>query len=102
MNSKSQLLSALLLGMAALASPGASYTLSLSSGFTAIANHLDRGGNHLSEILPVVPDGSGLFKFNNTIRSYEVANYDGSLGSWDNVLVLNPGEGAFINLPVAA
>ena len=77
------------------------YTLNLPTGLSAIANQCDKGANLLSQVLPVVPDGTLLQKFNNATLSYQTATYDSLIGGWDVDLTLAPGQGAFINLPTA-
>ncbi len=76
--------------------------LDLPAGFSMIANPLNGTNNNLSTILPDVPDGSSLLKWNATSQSFEDANvFIGGVG-WVPDATLNPGEGAFINLPAAA
>src|ERR1035438_5451393 len=75
-----------------------SYTITLPSGWSLIANHLDApGGNSLDNVLPNVPDGTQLFKYAGGFSAY---TYDAIAGAWSGG-TLSPGEGAFINLPLA-
>jgi hypothetical protein len=74
--------------------------LSLPAGFSMIANPLNNSNNLLSQILPVAPDFTVLYKFNPTNQQYfDSANF---IGGWDLDYQLKPGEGAFIQLPEAA
>ncbi len=76
-------------------------TNAISAGYNLIANQLDRGGNTLNEIMPVVPDGCYLFKYDNSVGSYlEPALYNGTTATWSHGNIpLNPGEGAFLYSP---
>src|SRR5207244_11051840 len=64
-------------------------------------NQLDRGSNTLNEIMPVVPDGCYLFKYDNAVGSYlGAALYSSSNGGWQpGNIPLKPGEGAFLYSP---
>ena len=72
----------------------AGYTISIPSGFSLIANHLDTGGNTLQEVLPGVPNGTVIQKYNcnnNYTTNTMVA------GVWTPAgTTLKPGEGAYI------
>lgn len=71
-----------------------SYTIPIPPGSRLIANHLDNGGNTLDEVLPGVPDGTQISKYNcnNTYTDYTVNG-----GVWlPSGGTLGPGEGAFI------
>jgi hypothetical protein len=73
--------------------------LNLGAQFSLICNPLKGTNNLLSTILPVVPDGSQLLKWNASIQQFSDANvYTDGLG-WLPDATLAPGEGAFINLP---
>lgn len=75
------------------------YELNINSGYDVIANQLDRGDNTLEEILPAVPDGTYLHKFDNAVGIYLSAYYTTARG-WDVPnLTLHPGEAAFIRSP---
>lgn len=78
-----------------------SYTLSIQSGFTLIANQLDQGGNTLNEVMPTVPNGCLLHKWNAATRAfYEAAAYNnGTWTPWN--VTLGPGEGALLESPQA-
>lgn len=74
--------------------------LNLGAQFSLIANPLNGTNNLLSTILPVVPDGSQLLKWNALNQQFADANvYIDGLG-WLPDDTLKPGEGVFINLPV--
>ena len=61
-------------------------------GFSMIANPLDnKAGNDLNHVLPTVPDGTTIYKFNGA--TYDLSTY---LGGWDPNLSMAPGEGAFV------
>jgi hypothetical protein len=68
------------------------------AGFSMIANPLNNGGNTLDEVLPSVPIGTSIFKFNSTAGSYDSSV---NFGTWSPSMTLNPGEGAFISLGAA-
>jgi hypothetical protein len=58
-----------------------------------IANQLDnKNGNKVGDLLPTVPDGTTLYKWNG--KGFDLNGY---FGEWDNKdQTLAPGEGAFI------
>jgi hypothetical protein len=78
-----------------------SYTITLPGGgngnFYLIANQLDHGSNRLAELLPNMPDGSQVLKWNCSLQDIDpiVATYSASSHLWDTNLILRPGEGAF-------
>ena len=83
-----------------------SYSLNLGAGWNAIANPLVIGSNTLDELFPGMPDGSRLAKFNPVTASYELYIYDALPNMWLTSAglpggTLNPGEGAFLNVPTA-
>src|ERR1039458_9156274 len=79
--------------------PWASYTVNLVAGLNLIANQLDQGGNTLNEIMPNVPDGSVVYKYNNVPGTWAVSYYSAA-DSWNpGTITLNPGEGAFFQSP---
>lgn len=81
-----------------------SYTVNFVPGFNGIANHLDNGLNTLYEVLPGVPDGTQLFKWDARTQSYrDPAEYiDGQWFSSDPAMqTLSPGEGAFLGTDTA-
>jgi hypothetical protein len=76
------------------------YPINIQPGFNLIANQLDQGGNSLNEIMPVVPDGCALYKYDNALSNWSAANYSAALGSWmPGDITLSPGEGAFLQSP---
>jgi len=74
-------------------SPVQAYTITIPAGQSAIANHLDQGGNTLAEVLPTVPSGTKIYKWN--CFGYDVYT-KGSLGWSPAGGTLAPGEGAYI------
>ncbi len=67
-------------------------------GFSLIANPLFQGENTVIEILPSVPEGTILFRFDNVRKVYSVNLFD--FGAWTNPdEKITPGEGAFILNP---
>ena len=80
--------------------PVPGYTLNLLTGYNLIANQLNQGGNTLGEIMPAVPDGSVVYKYNNASNTWVAASYSAAQGAWSPATVtLNPGEGAFFQSP---
>lgn len=76
----------------------ASYNLTIPPGFSSIANHLDHGANTVAKLLPSVPEGTLLYKFDN-IREIHTVNQFQS-GEWLRPEeTLAPGEGALIRNP---
>jgi len=69
------------------------------AGLSMIANQLDnKAGNQIKDVLPTVPDGVTLYKWNG--KSFDLNGY---FGEWDNAaMTLSPGEGAFILNPGTA
>jgi hypothetical protein len=110
MRTKTLLLTAVL-GVAGVASTmaqsGAVYsqntvgyvTLSLPAGFSLIANPLNAVTNNLGSILTNVPANTVVYTY-STAGGYLPSTFRG--GSWHSDQVLNPGQGAFINLPTSA
>ena len=77
-----------------------SYTVNLQTGYNLIANQLDHGSNTLNDIMPVAPDGSVVYKYNNAGSNWLLAVYSANNGSWGpGAISLNPGEGAFFQAP---
>lgn len=71
----------------------------LVPGYTLISNPLNGTNNLLSTILPVVPDSTFVLKWNAAAQTFADPNtYVDGIG-WLPDGTLNPGEGAFINLP---
>jgi len=69
------------------------------AGLSMIANQLDnKAGNQIKDVLPTVPDGVTLYKWNG--KAFDL---NGFFGEWDNAaMTLGPGEGAFILNPGTA
>lgn len=75
-----------------------SYTLKIPREVSPIANHLNRGQNTLHEVLPSVPDGTLLYKFDGIRQIFTVNQFQ--LDAWLRPQeTLAPGEGAFIRNP---
>jgi len=71
----------------------------LGVNYTLISNPLNGTNNLLSTILPVVPDGTFILKWNSAAQNFAApSQYYEGLG-WLPDDTLNPGEGAFINMP---
>ena len=67
-------------------------TLTLPSGKSLISNPLANGGNRVSDILPSVPSGSTLAKFNPATGKWETNTFT---SAWSQPgMTLAPGEGA--------
>src|ERR1035438_4620491 len=69
-----------------------------------IANQLDHGSNTLDEVMPSVPGGSVLYKYNNPSGTWSQASFlDGygwlTVPSGSGSMTLSPGEGAFFQSP---
>lgn len=77
--------------------------LSLPAGYSMIANPLNGTNNNLSTVLPSVPDGTSILKFDPATQQFAgtIPTFIEGLG-WFPDGVLAPGEGAFILLPSAA
>jgi hypothetical protein len=65
-------------------------------GFSAIANNFNVGGNSLDEVLPIVDDGTLLYKYDSFGSNYSTYNYSSAFGWEPPGGTLAPGEGAFI------
>jgi hypothetical protein len=76
----------------------------LNKGFTIVANPLNAGDNHLSKIFPNnLPSGTVVYRYTGT--TFALATFapdDNNVLSWDNDLVMAPGEGFFVKNPSAA
>jgi hypothetical protein len=80
--------------------PTFSYTINLQPGTNLIANQLNQGGNTLKEIMPVVPDGTVVSKYDNVSGSWASSTYSAALGAWvPSSIVLRPGDGAQVVSP---
>ena len=87
------ILSAFVSCLLAATSSLANYTISIPTGIHPIANLLDNGGNTLQEVLPGVPNGTVIEKWNCTGYTTNTM----VAGVWTpSGATLKPGEGAFI------
>jgi hypothetical protein len=83
------------------------YNLDLPMGFSMIANQLNiTGGNTLDAILPNVPVGTTVAKFDSSAQSFLPDDTFYGTGWFDaafqpSTTTLDPGEGAFINMAEA-
>jgi hypothetical protein len=67
--------------------------LVIPPGFSLIANQLKAADNSVGALMPSVPIGTTLYKWNGA--GYDINNF--SFAGWgDAAMTLNPGEGAFI------
>src|ERR1041384_7945855 len=91
--------------IAAPFSTRADYPVIFVPGFTAFANHLDHpGGNRAGLLFPNAPSGTKIYKWDSTNQAYrDVYAYDlHHSGIWaPSEPVINPGEGAFLQSPIA-
>ncbi|MHB8523648.1 MAG: hypothetical protein ACYDH9_23235 [Limisphaerales bacterium] len=73
--------------------------LQVPSGFSMIANQVNRGANTVGEVLTVgAVDGLTLYKYDSTTQNFSVNVYLG--GAWSNPTEsFAPGEGAFLFNP---
>ena len=79
----------------------APYSIDVKPGYNSIANHLSRNGNRLDEIIPNVPNGTLLFKWNPATQNYysPAQHLDGRWFSQEQEMeYLSPGEGAFLHV----
>ena len=76
-----------------------SYTINLpgdGQGIYLIANQLDHGSNTLDEVLPNMPDGTTLEKWDCSLQDFDsISVFSAASGHWDPNETLVPGEGAF-------
>jgi len=70
----------------------------LLSGFNLIANPLNNGNNDVATILPTVPEGTTVYRYNGA--GYDTSDY--FFGAWSAPLTLLPGDGFFIANPEVA
>ena len=61
---------------------GDSYTIRIKTGYNLIANQLDQRDNTLAALLPVVPEGSQLFKWDVVSGTFRADTYDSLIGGW--------------------
>jgi hypothetical protein len=74
----------------------------LPAGQSMIANPLNRTDNRLNVVLPDMPNGSYLHKFDDASAQYCEPNVFLSGSGWlDTNMTLAPGEGAIIDMPSA-
>src|SRR5882672_5247856 len=59
-----------------------SYSLPVPQGATTIANHLYRGSNTIAEVLPNVPPGTRVFKFDAGSGGYYFQEFNPPMGGW--------------------
>src|SRR5258706_8626434 len=79
-----------------------SYSVPVPAGFSLTANQLDNGGNTLAEIFTNVPDACVIYKYVNSNGVWLAAYFDKSVRAWlPGSFTLAPGEGAFLESPVA-
>jgi hypothetical protein len=77
-----------------------SYTIQIHTGLNLIANQLDAGLDTLHEIMPSVPNGTVVSKYDNTSGTWIQDTYHSASGSWiPGIVALRPGEGAFLLSP---
>src|SRR4051812_9984246 len=69
-------------GQAAAQVAGNSYTNTILPGLNLIANQLDHGSNTLDEVLPVVPDGSRVDKWDAATQVFHSDIYHSTDGGW--------------------
>jgi len=88
------------------------YVKSLPAGFSLVANQLNNGDNNLNTVLPFDDSfiGAQIIKWDNANSTFFPSDdFFGSVfGGWvdanfaPTTTTLDPGEGAFINMPFAA
>jgi hypothetical protein len=79
-----------------------SYTNEILPGLNLIANQLDHGANTLNEVLPNVPSGVTIEKWNEAAHGFEVYSFDDADGTWGpGNPTLGAGEAAFLSSPAA-
>lgn len=93
--------SLLLASVLAVPAQNCSHSLNVPSGYSMIANHCDNGGNTVGVLMPSVPVGSRLVKFNKMTQKLENAATFTSTGWVPATATLHPGEGAFFCNPGA-
>lgn len=72
----------------------------IRNGENLIANPLHPPNNTLASLLPNVPDGTQIRKWDVFAQNFVVSYYDAFFGGWDQGnLTLNPGEGAILINP---
>ena len=79
--------------------PPQSYTINIVTGDNLIANQLDHGSNRVAEVIPTLPNGCVLSKYDNASGTWQMASF---FDVWTEVtgpVTLNPGEGAILHSP---
>jgi hypothetical protein len=77
----------------------ASYTLNLPAGFSFVANHFLTP----TQGFPPVPDGTIAYHWNASLQQYSDAfTFVAGIGWTPGDFIVQPGEGALLNLPVPA
>jgi hypothetical protein len=72
--------------------------MNINPGYAAIANPFHRGANTLGEVLPMVPNGTRLFKYDAVANGYTETTF--IFNQWTEPdQTLAPGEGAFVFNP---
>ena len=73
---------------------------SQASGFRIISNPLNQTNNDVQYVFPNAASYPGLavYKFNGVL--YDQSAYDPDAGGWTAPLALNPGDGAWLQVPV--
>lgn len=67
--------------------------LQVPAGYSMIANPLNAADNRVAALFPSVPEGTVLYKWDETTGAWIINTYD--LGQWDDPnMQLQPGEGA--------
>ena len=70
-----------------------------SGGWAMVANPLNRVSNDLDTVMPLVQDGTTVYKWNGT--GYDIFEYYDGFGWYPEGGTLSPGEGCFINSPTS-
>jgi hypothetical protein len=96
---KAMMVGMLLAAASSASGQGQSYSVSIVPGWNSIANHLNVGGNRIEEVLPSVPEGTEVWKFDARTQRY-VGPAEYIAGEWfiaePEVETLSPGEGALL------
>lgn len=88
------------------------YTINMVPGFNLIANQFNNGDNNVNTIMPAtspIPDGTTIQMWDSALQTFGAADaWIADPGGWyddqfaPSTKVLNPGNGAFVQVPVAA
>jgi hypothetical protein len=79
--------------------PVTNYSINIHTGYNLIANQLDHGSNTLDEIMPNIPNGCVLSKYDNASGTWKTASFFDVWTELSGPITLNPGEGAFLQSP---